>query len=110
MNRNQSFLSLIIERVLLILPWIFIVWLIAQAAGGELNWLLVIVLLVIFIPVAFFLNIITMVLVRGRAFLKELVKSQRSPRTKTSAGEKEGRKQAQNLADLPWWDPRRYLQ
>jgi len=97
-------MSEFVLRILLVAPWVFIVWLIGQGFAGEIDGLLTFVLVLILIPIAAVLNLISVVLVRGRKLLKEVhnMNSQQSAQKKTD------RISAVNYADLAWYDPRRW--
>lgn len=90
----------LLERILLIVPWLFPVWLISKGINGEIDGLLVFVLLIIAIPVIFFINIVTVVFVRGRSALQQI---------KQATGTKAKKPlKSINYSDLPWWDIRKW--
>jgi hypothetical protein len=84
------------------MPWIFLIWLIGQGIGGQIDALLVFALLFILIPGAMVLNLLTVVGFQGRAAIKmirNVQKGQNEPKQIESA----------NYADLPWWNPKRWM-
>lgn len=98
-------MSEFILRVLIIIPWLFIGWLLGKAFSGDMGWLLVITLVIILVPLAGVINLITIALVRGRKLLKTVIEAQRD----AADGKKSaGRVEATNIADLPWYNPKRW--
>ena len=89
-------------RLALLVPWVFLIWLIGQGISGEISALLVFILLFILIPVAMFLNVVTMVFFQGQQFMKQVREMQ-----KARTGQSEPL-ESENYADLPKWDPRKY--
>jgi len=94
-------------RVFLAIPWVGIVWLLVQAFDGNIGWLLTIVLLFILIPAAIIINIITVVAVKGSAFLKQ-VRNMQQAAPKSRKNKSKDRLKVDNVNDLPWYDPRRW--
>lgn len=84
------------------MPWIFLVWLIAQGMMGEVDGLLVFALLFILIPGAVVLNLITFVAFQGHEAMKIMRNMQRS----RDVGNQ--KLKSENYAELPWWDWRKY--
>ena len=95
-------LKQIVLRLILLVPWVFLVWLIGQGISGEVSILLVFVLLFILIPLAIIINLVTIVLFQGQQALKMMRQVQKM--------RKEGAKplESENYADLPWWNPKKY--
>ena len=89
-------------RIILLVPWIFLVWLIGQGISGEVSGLLVFVLLFILIPAAMVLNLVTVITFQGHQALKMLRTMQKS---KDVGNQK---LKSENYADLPWWNPKKY--
>lgn len=96
MRQTPSF----IERIALLVPWMFPVWLIVKGSNGEIDGLLVFVLIVISLPLIFIINVITLVALRGRTIMKQFKQATRGP-DKTPL-------KSTNYSDLPWWDIRKW--
>lgn len=85
-------------RILLVAPWVFIVWLVARGFSGEIDGLLVFVLLVLLMPLIIFINVLTIVLFKGRQFIKKVQQAQKGEEPLKS----------DNYAELPWWNPKKW--
>lgn len=92
----------IVLRILLLVPWLFLIWLIGQGIAGEVSALLVFVLLFILIPVAIVANLVTVVAFQGHTVMKVVRQAQKSRDVGNQKLESE------NYADLPWWNPKKY--
>ena len=101
-GRIQSMINGLFLRLFLLVPWIFLVWLIGQGIAGEISALLVFVLLFILIPAAIVVNLITVVAFQGHQALKMIRNLQKS---KDVGNQK---LESTNYSELPWWDPRRW--
>lgn len=97
----MQFQPTFIERILLVIPWVFPVWLIAKGMNDEIDGLLVFVLVVITIPIIIFINIVTIVFVRGKKALKQFKKAAQGESSKKTL-------KSTNYSELPWWDPRKW--
>lgn len=93
----------LIFRFLLIVPWVFLVWLIGQGISGEIGLLLVFVLLFILIPGAVVLNLITAVAFKGHETMQVI----RQMQQKRDIGNQ--KLESENYSELPWWHPKKYL-
>ena len=98
-------MSEFVLRVLIIIPWLFIGWLLGKAFSGDMGWLLVVTLVIILVPLAGIINLITIAVVRGRAVLKTVIQAQKDA---TDGDSTTKRVEATNIADLPWYNPRRW--
>ena len=103
MKVQQSLLNQLLMRLVMIIPWAFIGWLIVKAFAGELDWLLAVVLVVIMAPIAVVLNIATIIVFNGRAVLKQFKNVQNRAQSKNEP------LTSTNYSDLQWWNPRKYL-
>lgn len=90
-------------RILLIIPWLFLIWFISLGISGSINILLMFLLLFILIPGAVVVNLITVILVQGRQVMKIMRDFQNG---QTAQGKK---LESTNYSDLPWWNPRKYM-
>ena len=90
-------ISNLLMKILVIAPWVFLIWLIAQGLDGDIDGLLVFILVLILIPIFSAMNIVTIVLFKGRAFIKKLRNVQHNEEPLTS----------ENYAELPWWSPKK---
>ncbi len=89
-------------RVFILIPWIFLVWLIGEGIQGNVSGLLVVLLVILLIPVALILNVITIVAMKGHVLFTVLRQVQKS---KDIGNQK---LESTNYSDLPWWDVRKY--
>lgn len=98
----MKYLKQVFLRVLLLIPWILLVWLIGQGISGEISILLVFVLLFILIPAAIVVNLLTVVLFQGQQAIQMMRQMQKAREQQSKPLESE------NYADLPWWNPKKY--
>ena len=96
-------MSDLLQRIVIVIPWIFIGWLIGRGISGEMDGLLVFVLVIILVPIGIFLNLLTIILFKGRQAIKMLKQMQDA--------QKKGQEpiKSDNYADLPWWNPKRWM-
>lgn len=102
-----------ILRFLLIIPWMFLAWLIGQGIQGEINGFLVFILCILLVPALAMINLITTVVVRGGLVIKQMKDMQahaEQAQSGAAAPKRVGRKKAQNVAELKWYDMRRWRQ
>ena len=92
----------ILLRVVLLMPWAFLLWLILRGISGEIDGLLVFALLFILIPGAIVLNLITVVAFQGHSAIKMIRQMQKKGDNGPS------KLSSENYADLPWWNPKKY--
>ncbi len=90
-------------RLILLVPWIFLLWLIGKGMSGDIDVLLVFVLLFILIPGAVVLNLITLVAFQGHQALRVIRGMQKSKDINNQKLE------STNYTDLPWWNYKKYL-
>ena len=93
---------MLFQRIVLLIPWLFLVWLIGQGMSGEISALLVFVLLFILIPLAMVLDLFTVIIFQGHTALKMI----RNMQTSKDVGSQ--KLESENYADLPWWNPKKY--
>lgn len=96
-------MSRLILRVILLVPWVFIIWLISEGFEGAIDGLLVFFLLFILIPLAIFINVVTVVVINGRGVFKQIREAQKRSHKKDEP------LKSTNYADLAWWNPRRWF-
>ncbi len=89
-------------RILLLVPWVFLIWMIGQGISGEMDMLLVFVLLFILIPGAIVINLVTVIAFQGHQAIKMMRQMQKSRDVGNQKLESE------NYADLPWWNPKKW--
>jgi len=95
--------SKFLQRVITVIPWLFLGWLVGRGISGEMDGLLVFVLVIILIPLAITFNILTIVLFQGKAVLKRIRQAQ------TAQKQQSAPLKSKNYADLPWWHPKRWF-
>lgn len=95
----QAFKPTLLERVVLSLPWLGILWLIIQAFNDKIDGLFVFGLLFILVPLAVVVNAVSIIGIRGKSFMKQIEKAQKKGKSTPL--------KSTNYADLPKWDPRR---
>ncbi len=98
----MNYFKQLLLRILLLIPWVFLIWLIGQGISGEMSILLVFVLLFILIPGAIVVNLMTVVAFQGHQALKVIRNAQKS---RDMGNQK---LKSENYADLPWWNPKKY--
>lgn len=91
------------ERLALALPWIFIIWFIAQTLSGDVDGLLAFVLVVILVPLAAMINLVTVIGFRGYEVMKVFRGAQQRGKQQSKTLE------STNYAELPWWNPKRWF-
>ena len=89
-------------RLVLLVPWVFLIWLIAQGMDGEISPVLVFILLFFLIPLSIILNLITLAVFHGHAAIKMI----RQVQKRNDVGSQ--KLESENYADLSWWDVRRW--
>lgn len=90
-------------RVTLLVPWVFLIWLIAEGMQGDISGLLVFFLLFILIPLAMVMNLVTVIAFQGATIFRMARQVQRSKDVGNT------KLRSENYADLPWWSPKRWL-
>ena len=98
----MSTIKQLFMRLTLLVPWVFLVWLIGQGISGDMSILLVFVLLFILIPGAMVLNLVTVIAFQGHQAMKMV----RNMQTSKDIGNK--KLESTNYSDLPWWNPKKY--
>lgn len=88
---------------MLTVPWLFLVWFVAQGFAGNIDGFLVFFLLFILVPLAVIFNFATIVFFRGKDVFQTIKRAQQG------AAKKQEPLQSTNYADLPWWNPRRWF-
>ena len=99
----MSLLKRLLLRVLLLVPWAFLIWLIVEGMQGNISALLVFFLLFLLIPAAIVANLITVVAFQGHQAVKVIRQVQKSKDVGNQTLE------STNYTDLPWWNPKRWL-
>lgn len=97
MKGRESLTSRLVLRVLLLTPWVFILWLFLHAIDDSFNGLLVFVIIAILIPLTVLLNVVTYVIVKGRSVIQQL-RGLQNRRSAQSAP-----LESPNYAEQPWW-------
>lgn len=92
----------LVLRLFLVVPWVFLIWLIAQGMEGEISAVLVFILLFFLIPLAIIMNLVTVAAFHGHAAVKMIRQAQK----RNDVGNQ--KLESENYADLPWWDMRRW--
>ena len=83
-------------RILLLLPWFGLFYMLYSGFSGEMDWLLAIVLFVILVPVVATINLVTIIFFKGKEFMSQLRQmNQKTLKSKSY--------------DKPWWHPKRWL-
>lgn len=90
-------------RVLITLPWLGLIWFVSLGFTDHLNLLLVIILTIIFIPLAMVFNLLTYIAFHGASVITAIRRMQKS----RDIGNE--RLESENYADLPWWHPKKRL-
>jgi type III secretory pathway component EscV len=70
--------------IMLIIPWIFILYLVGNIFSGDIGWLLGFVLVVILVPLAVVVNLMTAFLVRGKQFADQFKQARQQAQSKAS--------------------------
>ena len=75
--------------------------------SGEISGLLVFALLFILIPGAMVVNLLTVIIFQGKGTIKVIRQMQKAQKDGKDPGP--AKLTSENYADLPWWNPKRWL-
>lgn len=98
-----------VTKIFLAIPWFFIIWLISQSFDGAIDGFLTFVLVVILVPVAIIMNLVTVLFSKGTVVMKQMKDMQNMGQKKQTVAAESSRQEAVNYAELPWYDVRRWM-
>jgi hypothetical protein len=85
-------------RLMQVVPWFGILWLLSLGVDGHMSWLLVIVLLIIFLPGAIMVSLVSTLGVKGASAWRQMQQPPHKTKT-TNRPTAEGRVKVTNMAE-----------